>query len=79
MPIHDYRCSACGHDFETLVRGGAVPACPRCGDTAGLERLVSRIAPAGTSAGLVAGARRQAAREGHFSHYSRAERAKLAR
>lgn len=79
MPIHDYHCPRCGHDFETLVRSSSVPACPQCGATEGLQRQLSRIAPAGTTAGLVAGARRQAAREGHFSNYSAAERAKLAR
>jgi len=78
MPIHDYRCTACRDEFELLVRGGTPPACPRCASTA-LERLVSRIAPQGRSAGLIAAGRQAAAREGHFSHYSRAERAKLGR
>jgi putative FmdB family regulatory protein len=76
MPIHDYRCSACGQAFELLVRASAAPACPHCGATT-LERQVSRIAPAGTSRSIIASARRAAAREGHFSHYSTAERAKL--
>lgn len=78
MPIHDYRCQACGHEFETLVRSGSVPQCPQCAGTA-LDRLVSRIAPQGTSATVIASARRAAAKEGHFSNYSRAERAKLAK
>jgi putative FmdB family regulatory protein len=77
MPIHDYHCHHCGHDFEQLVRSTTVPACPQCGSTTTLQRQLSRIAPAGTAAGLIAGARRAAAREGHFSHYSKAERAKL--
>jgi putative FmdB family regulatory protein len=76
MPIHDYRCQACGHHFETLVRGNSTPACPQCADTA-LDKLVSRIAPQGTSAAIVASARRAAAKEGHFSNYSKAERAKM--
>ncbi|HEX6363875.1 MAG TPA: zinc ribbon domain-containing protein [Albitalea sp.] len=76
MPIHDYRCRACGAEFETLVRGGASPACPQCGATA-LERLLSLTAPQGTSGKRLATARQAAAREGHFSHYSRAERKKL--
>ena len=78
MPLYDYHCPACGGDFEALVRSGTVPPCPACGAT-NPERQLSRIAPAGTSAALIAGARRQAAKEGHFSHYSRAERAKLAK
>lgn len=76
MPIHDYHCAACDHEFELLVRGGTLPACPRCGGTV-LERRVSLTAPQATSAAVVAAGRRAAAREGHFSHYSRAERAKL--
>ncbi len=76
MPLHDYRCQACGAEFETLVRSGSVPACPRCGSHA-LDRLVSRIAPHGNTATLVANGRRAANKEGHFSHYSKAERAKV--
>lgn len=30
MPIFEYACNACRHEFETLVRTGDVPACPRC-------------------------------------------------
>lgn len=78
MPMYDFRCRACGHSFETLVRSGLEPNCPQCSSSE-LEREVSRIAPAGKTAGVLAGARRQAAREGHFSHYSAAERAKLSK
>ncbi len=76
MPLYDYRCSACGQQFELLVRSSTVPACPHCAATA-LERLVSLTAPQGTSQATLAAGRRAAAREGHFSHYSRAERARL--
>ena len=31
MPIYEYTCRACGHEFEHLVRGDAKPACPACG------------------------------------------------
>lgn len=40
MPLYDYKCTACGHRFEALVRGGAVPTCASCGSEA-LERLLS--------------------------------------
>jgi putative FmdB family regulatory protein len=30
MPIYDYRCRACGHEFEALVRKTDQPACPSC-------------------------------------------------
>lgn len=76
MPIYDYRCSACQQAFELLVRSSTEPACPHCASTA-LERQVSLTAPQGSSAGIIAAGRRAAAREGHFSHYSKAERAKL--
>ena len=76
MPIYDYHCPQCGHDCELLVRSSTVPTCPTCQSTS-LERQVSLTAPQGTSQALIAGARRAAAREGHFSHYSKAERAKL--
>ena len=76
MPIHDFRCSTCGASFELLVRGSTEPACTACGSTA-LERLVSLTAPQGTSQAIITAGRRAAAREGHFSNYSKAERAKV--
>lgn len=76
MPIYDYRCTACNHSFEALVKlNASAPACPSCG-AAEPERQLSRLAPAGQIAGIVSQARAQASREGHFSHYSKAERAR---
>ena len=43
MPIYEYRCRACAHEFETLVRSGDTPACPSCSAT-DLERLLSLFA-----------------------------------
>jgi len=76
MPIYEYHCTACGKDFELLVRSGTTLACPECQGTA-LERLISIPAAPGTSREIIANARRAAAREGHFSNYSKAERSKL--
>lgn len=76
MPIFDFQCGACGCVFEQLVLGSAVPACPQCGGTA-LERQVSLVAPQGTAQATIAAGRRAAAREGHFSHYSAAERGRV--
>jgi putative FmdB family regulatory protein len=76
MPLYDYRCTACHSEFELLVRASSVPVCPQCGSTE-LERAVSRIAPAGKIEAIRASNRRAAAREGHFSNLSQAERAKL--
>ncbi len=31
MPIYEYACASCGHDFERLMRIGAdAPPCPEC-------------------------------------------------
>lgn len=30
MPIFEFRCGGCGHEFEELVFGQAAPACPKC-------------------------------------------------
>jgi putative FmdB family regulatory protein len=43
MPIYEYRCRACAHAFEALVRSGDTPACPACA-AVDLERLVSLFA-----------------------------------
>jgi putative FmdB family regulatory protein len=75
MPIFDYRCKACGQDFELLVRGSTVPACKHCGSAA-LERRVSLTAPQGTAGATIAAGRRAAARAGHLSHYSPADKAR---
>ena len=31
MPIFEYACRACGHEFETLVRAAETPSCIGCG------------------------------------------------
>ncbi len=40
MPIFEYECRGCGHDFEQLVRPGDTPACPACVGR-DLEKLLS--------------------------------------
>lgn len=40
MPIYEYSCQACGHEFETLVLGKAEAECPSCQST-DLKRLLS--------------------------------------
>ncbi len=73
MPLYNYHCKDCDKDMELLVRSAETPACPACGSQK-LERLMSRPAPQGKSAGIVKGARAQAARAGHLSNFSRSER-----
>ena len=40
MPIYEYTCKSCGHEFEVLVRKGKTPVCASCG-RADLERRFS--------------------------------------
>ncbi|HUT74839.1 MAG TPA: zinc ribbon domain-containing protein [Armatimonadota bacterium] len=59
VPIYEFRCSACDHEFEALCRmgsGGRGAACPRCGKRR-LRRLPSRFsARSGDGAGSAAAA-----------------------
>ena len=43
MPIYEYSCASCHHEFETLVRTGDTPACPKCAGTS-LTKLLSLAA-----------------------------------
>lgn len=43
MPIYQYQCNKCGHEFETLVRSSEKPACPSC-DSEDLTRQLSLVA-----------------------------------
>ena len=47
MPIYEYACSQCGHEFETLVRSSTLPDCPSCHSTE-LEKKLSVFATAGS-------------------------------
>ena len=43
MPIYEYECRACGHQFEQLLRPGDQASCPSCrGED--LQRLLSLCA-----------------------------------
>ena len=43
MPIFDYKCRGCGHEFELIVLRTTVVACPAC-EGRELEQLVSGFA-----------------------------------
>lgn len=43
MPIYSYACCDCGKEFQTLVRGGETPECPKCASTK-LDQQLSLIA-----------------------------------
>lgn len=49
MPIYEYSCNKCGQEFETLVRSGSVPGCPKCHSTE-LEKKLSTFAAVGSAA-----------------------------
>ncbi len=41
MPIYEYVCEKCGHEFEELVfQEDEKPSCPKCGE-AGCKRIIS--------------------------------------
>jgi putative FmdB family regulatory protein len=43
MPLYDFRCKTCNHEFEALVRSVDVPECPMCHGH-DLQRLLSTFA-----------------------------------
>ena len=52
MPIYEYRCDACGKDFERFVQMGATAvACPGC-ESGNVKRTLSIVAFK-TSSGFV--------------------------
>ena len=40
MPLYEYQCADCGHEFEALVLKSNVPPCPACNGT-NLEQQIS--------------------------------------
>jgi putative FmdB family regulatory protein len=43
MPLYEYACKQCNHQFEALVRGATAPECPACHGQE-LERRLSVFA-----------------------------------
>ncbi len=46
MPIYEYTCQGCQLDFELLVRGHEIPACPQCSGQSLVKRMSLTAAPA---------------------------------
>ena len=65
MPIYEYRCKSCAHEFETLVRGEMTPQCPEC-ESEELEKLLSlpRVHSEGRKARSLKAARKRDKRQG---------------
>ena len=57
MPLYDFRCRACGAQFEALARPPTPPVCPACAG-ADLGRLQSSFSFSVRSEGLSPAARR---------------------
>ncbi|WP_067732314.1 FmdB family zinc ribbon protein [Novosphingobium naphthalenivorans] len=68
MPLYDFHCPECSADFELLMRASDQPVCPKCGNHS-VNRLISRVSPPGKSKAIIASARAQARKEGHFSNF----------
>ena len=43
MPVYEFNCKECQHDFEELVLGSEMVSCPNC-QSQKLEKLVSAFA-----------------------------------
>jgi len=54
MPIFEYRCGSCGHEFEYLTRAGSAPECPKCNGR-DLEKQLSVFAVSAGSSSSAAG------------------------
>jgi putative FmdB family regulatory protein len=48
MPIYEFACQSCGHEFEVLVMGAERPECPECG-TKKLDKKFSTFSSGGSS------------------------------
>jgi putative FmdB family regulatory protein len=49
MPIFEYVCKECEHQFEAIVLGSQTPKCPKC-ESRKLEQQLSRFAVGGGKA-----------------------------
>ncbi len=55
MPLYEYACKKCDHDFEMLVFEGEEVRCPQCRAQAVERRLSLPARPPAESASLPAG------------------------
>jgi putative FmdB family regulatory protein len=62
MPIYEYRCRSCEHEFEVLVRSSHdEPSCPRCEHRTLEKQLSVPAAPMSSAMSLPVCGPRQAA------------------
>jgi putative FmdB family regulatory protein len=74
MPIYEYECRGCGHQFEMLVLKDTVPKCPKCRGKS-LEQLLSGFAVSseGIRMANVADARQKLAQSKNYKDQKVAE------
>ncbi len=48
MPMFEYKCNDCGHEFEELVFGEKKPACPKC-KSENTEKKISAFSTSGST------------------------------
>jgi putative FmdB family regulatory protein len=41
MPLYEYQCRGCSHEFEELVFGDEPVTCPECGSAGSVDRVLS--------------------------------------
>jgi len=71
MPLYDFRCRACGAQFEALVREGYELVCRACG-ARDLERLASTSFSVKSGAALSPAARRAVQKQQRQQHQDQA-------
>ena len=73
MPLYDFSCKQCGHEFEALVLKRA-PACPKC-QSQELERLLSLpvVRGDGTKQRMLADSRKRDAKIGAEREHAQRE------
>ena len=78
MPIYDYACRGCGHQFELLVLKATVPECPSC-QSQELEQLLSgfSVSSEAISKANVKAARRKFATSSNYRDQQVAEAEEL--
>jgi putative FmdB family regulatory protein len=55
MPIYEYACKDCQHEFEAIIYGAQKAACPKCASKKLAPKLSVFAAPASGSAPKTAG------------------------
>lgn len=69
MPLYEYKCCACDHCFEVLVRDKSTPVCPAC-QAQNVERQLSLFAV--NSEGTRQSALKAARRRSYKTEYDKA-------